>query len=138
MKRSKTILSAVALAGLALTLLIARSAYTQPQGLTPKPLLRTTVSGDDSKEALIATVEFAPGGTTNRHTHPGDEYAVVLEGTLELRVEGQEPRRIGAGEAYHMVRGVIHETRNVGDGPARIASTLIFDKGKPTYQPAPQ
>lgn len=136
MKRSRTILTAVALAVLLLPLLIAPSAHTQPQGLTPKPLLRTTLSGDDTKETMIATVEFAPGGTTNRHTHPGDEYAVVLEGTLEIRVEGQEPRRVSAGEAYHMVRGVIHETRNVGDGPARVASTLIFEKGKPMYQPA--
>lgn len=137
MKRSRTILSAGALAALLLTFLIAPSAHTQPQGLAANPLLRTTLSGDDTREAMIATVEFAPGGTTDRHTHPGDEYAVVLEGTLELRIEGQEPRRVSAGEAYHMVKGVIHETRNVGDGPARIASTLIFEKGKPTYQPAP-
>ena len=132
MKHSCMIVAAV----LALAALIAPAAHTQPQGLTPKPLLRTTLSGDDTKEVVIATVEFAPGGTTNRHTHPGDEYAVVLEGTLELRVEGQEPRRVSAGEAYHMVKGVIHETRNVGDGPARIASTLVFEKGKPMYQPA--
>lgn len=136
MTRSHAILAVAVLSSLLLAILIVPSAHTQPQGLAPKPLLRTTLSGDDTKEAMIATVEFAPGGTTNRHTHPGDEYAVVLEGTLELRVEGQEPRRVSAGEAYHMVRGVIHETRNVGDGPARIASTLIFDKGKPTYQPA--
>ncbi|HEX6862590.1 MAG TPA: cupin domain-containing protein [Thermoanaerobaculia bacterium] len=132
MKHSLMIAAAV----LALAALIAPAAHTQPQGLTPKPLLRTTPSGDDTKEVVIATVEFAPGGTTNRHTHPGDEYAVVLEGTLELRIEGQEPRRVSAGEAYHMVKGVIHETRNVGDGPARIASTLVFEKGKPMYQPA--
>lgn len=138
MTRSRAILAVTVLSALVLAVLITPSAHTQPQGLTPKPLLRTTLSGDDTKEAMIATVEFAPGGTTNRHTHPGDEYAVVLEGTLELRVEGQEPRRVSAGEAYHMVRGVIHETRNVGDGLARIASTLIFDKGKPTYQPAQQ
>ena len=131
MKCFLTILSVVALG-----FLIAPSAHTQPQGLTPKPLLRTTLSGDDTKEAVIATVEFAPGGTTNRHTHPGDEYAVVLEGTLELRIDGQEPRRVSAGEAYHYPQGVIHETRNVGDGPARVASTLVVEKGKPSYQPA--
>jgi quercetin dioxygenase-like cupin family protein len=136
MKRSRTILSAVVLAALVFIVLIAPSAHTQPQGLVPKPLLRTTLSGDDTKEAVILTVEFAPGGKTGRHTHPGDEYAVVLEGTLELRIEGQEPRRVSAGEAYHNARGVIHETRNVGEGPARVASTLIYEKGKPMSQPA--
>ncbi len=136
MKHFRTVLFTVVAAALVLTFLIVPSAHTQPQGLVAKPLLRTTLSGDDTKEAVIATVEFAPGGTTNRHTHPGDEYAVVLEGTLELRIEGQEPRRVNAGEAYHMIKGVIHETRNVGEGPARVASTLIFEKGKPMYQPA--
>src|SRR5215213_3186928 len=131
MKRSRTILFPVVL-----TFLLAPSAHTQPQGLVAKPLLRTTLSGDDTKEVVIATVEFEPGGTTRRHTHPGDEYAVVLEGTLELRIEEQEPRLVKAGEAYHTAKGVIHETRNVGEGPVRVASTLIFEKGKPMYQPA--
>jgi quercetin dioxygenase-like cupin family protein len=135
MKRSLTILSAVVSAALVLSFLIAPAAHTQPQGVTAKPLLRTTLSGDDTKEAVIAAVEFAPGGTTGRHTHPGDEYASVLEGTLELRIEGQEPRRVSAGEAYHNAKGVIHETRNVGDGPARLASTFVIEKGKPISQP---
>ena len=137
MTRSRTMLSAAVLAGLALAVMIAPSAHTQPQGLVAKPLLRTTVSGDDTKEAVIATVEFAPGGTTGRHIHPGDEYAVVLEGTLELRIEGQEPRRVSAGEAYHNAKGVIHETRNPGDKPARVASTFVIEKGKPVSQPIP-
>ena len=135
MKCSRTIVPAAVATALALAALIAPAAHTQPQGLTAKPLLRTTLSGDDTKEAVIATVEFAPGGSTGRHTHPGDEYAVVLEGTLELRIEGQEPRRVSAGEAYHNAKGVIHETRNVGDGPARVASTFVIDKGKPVSQP---
>lgn len=138
MKRSHTILAAVVLAALLLTLLIAPSAHTQPQGIVAKPLLRTTLSGDDTKETVISMVEFAPGGTTRRHTHPGDEYAVVLQGTLELRIEGQEPRRVSAGEAYHNAKGVIHETRNVGDEPARVASTLVLEKGKPASQPVQQ
>jgi quercetin dioxygenase-like cupin family protein len=136
MNHSRTILSAVVLAALVFIVLIAPSAHTQPQGIVAKPLLRTTLSGDDTKEAVISAVEFAPGGATGRHTHPGDEYAVVLQGTLELRIEGQEPRRVNAGEAYHNARGVIHETRNVGDGPARVVNTLIFEKGKPMSQPA--
>ena len=135
MKGSRTILSTVALTSVVLIVLIAPTAHTQQQGLTAKPLLRTTLSGDDTKEAVIATVEFAPGGTSGRHTHPGDEYAVVLEGTLELRIEGQEPRRVSAGEAYHNAKGVIHETRNVGDRPARVASTFVIEKGKPISQP---
>lgn len=113
-------------------------AYGQPQGFAPKVHLRSALTGDDQKEAVVASAEFAPGGTTGRHSHPwADEYALVLEGTLELIVEGREPRRVNAGEAYHTPRGVIHETRNVGGGVARAATTFVVDKGKPLTQPAP-
>jgi quercetin dioxygenase-like cupin family protein len=113
-------------------------AYAQPQGFAPKVHLRSALTGDDTKETVVASAEFAPGGTTGRHSHPwADEYALVLEGTLELRVEGHEPRRVNAGEAYHTTRGVIHETRNVGAGVARAATMFVVDKGKPLTQPAP-
>ena len=113
-------------------------AYAQPQGFAPKVHLRSALTGDDQKESVVASAEFAPGGTTGRHSHPwADEYALVLEGTLELIVDGQEPRRVSAGEAYHTRKGVIHETRNVGGGVARAATTFIVDKGKPLTQPAP-
>ena len=109
----------------------------QPVGVTSKPLLRSSVSGDSTKETLLSAIEFAPGATTGRHTHPGDEYAAVLQGTLELRLEGQEPRRVTAGEAYHNPQGVVHETRNVGDTVAKTIATFVVEKGKPTVTPAP-
>jgi quercetin dioxygenase-like cupin family protein len=120
-----TALSAVALGSLA------PAATAQSVGVSSKPLLRSTVSGDSVKESIILSIEFAPGATTGRHSHPGDEYGTVLQGTLELRIEGQEPRRVTAGEAYHNPQGVIHETRNVGDSVATTVTTFIVDKGKP-------
>lgn len=122
---------------LALPVFASTLANAQVAGITGKPLLRSTVSGDDSKESVIRTVEYAAGASTGRHSHPGDEYATVLEGTLEVRLEGQEPRRVPTGQAYHNPRGVIHETRNVGDATARTVSTYIVDKGKPLTTPAP-
>jgi len=115
---------------------MALSCWGQAIGVSVKPLLRTTLSGDDAKETVIAAVEFAPGATTGRHTHPGDEYATVLEGTLELRVQGQPPRRVAAGQAYHNARGLVHETANVGGGPAKAVSTFVLDKGQPLSIPA--
>ncbi len=103
--------------------------------MTVKVLLRTTFSGDDSKETLIATAEIPPGASTGRHTHPGDEYATVIEGALEVRVDGQPPKRVNAGEAYHNAGGVVHESRNIGAGPARVVSTFVIEKGKPIMQP---
>src|SRR5688500_7902510 len=102
------------------TLLLALTACSivtpsEKPGIGIKVLLRTTLSGDESKEVIVASAEFPRGSTTGRHIHPGDEYATVLEGTLELLVEGQQPKRVNAGESYHNAANVIHETRNIGD-----------------------
>lgn len=116
---------------------LAPRAIAQSVGVSSKPLLRSTVSGDGAKESILLSIEFATGATTGRHSHPGDEYVVVLQGTLELRIEGQEPRRVTAGEAYHNPQGVVHETRNVGDSVAKTVATFIVEKGKPRTVPAP-
>jgi hypothetical protein len=87
---------------LAVTLLgggtfLAETVPAQTPCITAKPLLRTSLSGDEGKETVVLDVEIAPGATTGRHKHPGDEYATVLQGTLELRVEWRDIRRVSAG-----------------------------------------
>ena len=42
--------------------------------------LQAPLSGDDTKEMLISSGEFALVVTLPRHTHPGDDYTVVLQG----------------------------------------------------------
>jgi quercetin dioxygenase-like cupin family protein len=101
MIQSRSHFAFVATAVLFVAALSATAVYAQAQGFAGKPLLRTTFSGDDTKEAVIGMAEFAPGATTGRHTHPGDEYSIVLQGALEFRLEGREPRRASAGEAFH-------------------------------------
>jgi quercetin dioxygenase-like cupin family protein len=119
-------------------LLPAPGSHAQAPAFTARPLLQSTVGGDESKEAAVLAITIAPGGSSGRHTHPGDCYGTVVEGTVELRVEGREPRRVSAGEAWHNPRGAIHELRNVGDSPVRVVNTLLVDKGKPRMQPVPQ
>lgn len=127
-------LSSIAL-GIVLAGFVSTNVAAQAPGVSAKPLLRTTLSGDDSKESVMLAVEFAPGSTTGRHTHPGDEYTVVLQGTLELSAEGRETRRVSAGDVYHNPRGLVHEARNVGETPARVTITFVVDKGQPITQP---
>ena len=137
MTRARTIRWPLAVILLSGGILVASIVPAKAPGITAKPLLRTSLSGDEGKETLVLAVEVAPGATTGRHKHPGDEYATVLQGTLELRVEGRDPRRVSAGDAYHNARDVIHETRNVGDAPARLAIVFVIEKGKPITEPVP-
>jgi quercetin dioxygenase-like cupin family protein len=103
--------------------------------MTTKLLLKSSFSGDATKEALVLSAELAPNASTGRHTHPGDEYGTVLEGELEVLVQGHEPRRVKAGESYHNAKGVVHESRNPTNSPTRLLSTFIIEKGQPVVQP---
>ncbi len=106
-----------------------------PPGVKVKTILQTTPSGDDTKETVISSAEFAPGVIMPRHTHPGDDYTVVLQGTLELIVEGREPRQLSAGEAFYVPSGLVHYSRVLGDTPVRIIAIWVIEKGKPAMQP---
>ena len=126
------------LAALCLMLVGYSGARGQMVGIEARPLMRTTLSGDTTKEVVVLDARFAPGGTTGRHLHPGDEYATVVEGELELHRDGEPVRIVRAGEAYHNARDVVHETRNNGTGPARIVTTFVVDRGKPITEPIPK
>jgi quercetin dioxygenase-like cupin family protein len=106
----------------------------------PKPhivyLHNEPVSGVPGKETTMLSIDWPPGATTGRHTHPGDEYAVVIEGAVELDVDGQPPRIIKAGQAYHNLAGVVFETKNAAPTRTRTISVLVTDKGQPLTMPA--
>jgi quercetin dioxygenase-like cupin family protein len=119
---------------LCIVLAVFVSANANAQAPTSKHLLKTTLSDDTTKETFMFLVEFSPGSTTGRHTHPGDEYIFILQGTFELSAEGRETRRLSTGDVSHSPRGLVHENRNVGDTPARVVITFVVDKGKPVSQ----
>ncbi|MBN1627883.1 MAG: cupin domain-containing protein [Deltaproteobacteria bacterium] len=135
MKHIRVILVSLLVISL-LIVVYSQTAYSQSPQVTKKILLKTSVTGDDTKEAVIVDALFDKGATTGRHTHPGDEYAVVLEGDLELLSEGSGSRLVGAGDAYHNPGSVIHEARNVGDGAARVIVTFIVKKDEAVTQQA--
>jgi quercetin dioxygenase-like cupin family protein len=140
-RREFLLASAISLTLIALAIVLVTflsvdvSAQVQIPGVKVKPVLKTTLSGDDTKEVIISSAEFAPGVELPRHTHTGDDYTVVLQGTLELIVEGSEPRQVSAGEAFHVPSGLVHRTRVLGDTPVRIIAFWVVEKGKPAMQP---
>jgi quercetin dioxygenase-like cupin family protein len=135
MIRSRSVQLALGTSAVVVAILSVVAAHAQAPAFAAKPLLETTVGGDESKEAVVLSITIAPGGSSGRHTHPGDCYGTLVEGTAELRIEGREPRRVSAGEAWHTARGTVHELKNVDVGPVRAMNTLVVDKGKPRMQP---
>lgn len=83
------------------------------------------------QEFIQVRVDFAPGASFGRHSHPGVEVAYVLEGTLEYQLDGKPPVTLKAGEALFIPAGAIHAARNVGTVNASELATYVIEKGKP-------
>ena len=106
-----------------------------------QPTFKRTVlqQGDISapgREAVTAVVEFQPGGSPGRHTHPGVEIGYVLDGKLLLDQDGKPAVTLNAGQAFLIPAGTIHNATNTGSGTARILANYIVEKGKPLATPA--
>lgn len=82
-------------------------------------------------EARQIRVDFAPGASFPRHTHPGEEIIYVLQGTLEYDVDGKPPLVLKTGDVLFVPKGVVHAARNVGATPAAELGTYVVEKGKP-------
>jgi quercetin dioxygenase-like cupin family protein len=122
----KTI-AAAALIGMAAT---AQSQRQQrPPGTTRTDLQRHDLSVP-GREVLQARVDFAPGASFPRHTHPGEEIIYVLAGTIEYEVDGK-PVIVKAGDVLFVPDGVVHAARNAGNEPAAELATYVLKKGKP-------
>jgi quercetin dioxygenase-like cupin family protein len=102
---------------------------------------RTVVQQGDlstpGREVVQAVVDFQPGGTPGRHTHPGEEVGYVLDGTFLVEQEGKPPVTLKAGGTFLIPAGTIHNATNTGSGGAKILATYIVEKGKPLATPAP-
>ena len=110
--------------------------------MAQNPAIKRTVvkTGDVSvpgREAVVASVEIAPGGAAGRHTHPGDEISYVLSGEGEILMEGKPPLKVKPGEGFVIPGGTKHDARNTGSEPLRLVGVYVVEKGKPLATPAP-
>jgi quercetin dioxygenase-like cupin family protein len=93
-------------------------------------LLRNDLSAA-GREVIQVLVEFGPGVSAVRHSHPGEELVYVTEGELEYQLDGRPPRTVKAGEVLFIPHGTPHAVKNVGSVKAVELATYIVEKGKP-------
>ena len=108
----------------------AQAPPARPAGTTRTDLQRHDL-GIPGWETLQARVDFAPGSSFPRHSHPGEEIIYVLEGTIEYDVEGRGAVTVKAGDVLFVPAGAFHGARNAGDKPAAELATYVIEKGKP-------
>lgn len=101
-------------------------------------LLAQALAGEDGKEVVAQTYEFAPGVELPWHIHPEvHEIVYVLEGTLTFQRAGERPREIGTGEADYLAPNVVHRGMNKGDTPVKLYVVRIKPKDRPLVEDVP-
>ena len=107
----------------------------QAQEVSLGDIKRTNLLRDDlsapGREVIQVLVEFGPGVSAAKHSHPGEELVYVTEGLLEYQLEGRPAMTLKAGDALFIPHGTAHAVKNVGPGKAAELATYIVEKGKP-------
>lgn len=98
------------------------------QGIARTETVRSEFDGN--RQAIQVRVDFAPGASFPKHSHPGVEIAYVLRGSIEYEMEGKTIR-LKAGESLHIPAGAVHSAKNIGSEVTSELATYIVDKDKP-------
>ena len=95
------------------------------------PLMTRDLAGIPGKEAVMLTVEMAPGQASKPHRHDANVFVYVLEGTLIMQVKGGAPVTLHPGDTYYENPTDIHTvSQNASKTePAKFLVFIVKDKG---------
>lgn len=96
-------------------------------------LRKQALQASEGKEAVVVTVDFAPGVATRKHFHPGDTFVYVLDGSITMLEDGKPPVTLRAGELAYEPPKTRHVAQNASTtAPAKIFVIYMQEKGQPT------
>jgi len=100
-------------------------------GAETKPLMSKDLAGIAGKEAVMLTVEYAPGESSNPHRHNSNTFVYVLEGSIVMQVKGGKEVTLGPGETFYESPDDVHSVgRNASTTkPAKFLVFFVKDKG---------
>jgi quercetin dioxygenase-like cupin family protein len=122
----------------ALVLLGLMSGTAMAQQAKVTSLMSKDLTDNPGKEALMITVEHAPGGSDPVHRHNAQAFVYVLEGSVVMQVKGGEQVTLTPGQTFYEGPDDIHVvSRNTSrTKPAKFLVFLIKNKGAPVLVPA--
>jgi len=109
--------------------------------MAQEPKITTLMSKNPSdipgKEALMFTVEYAPGGEDPIHRHNAAAFVYVLEGSIVMQVRGGKQVTLAPGDTFYEGPDDVHVVgRNASKTkPAKFLVLLIKDPGSPVLVP---
>jgi quercetin dioxygenase-like cupin family protein len=114
---------------------LAKESVAQNPKITP--LITKELAGLAGKEAVMLTVEYAPGASSTKHRHNAHTFVYVLEGSIVMQVEGGKEMTLGAGQTFYESPDDIHTvSKNASNSqPAKFLVFFVKDKGAPASIP---
>ncbi len=99
--------------------------------------IRLTTRDGVSADVAVATITYAPGGSSGWHHHPGVVVAVVQSGTVTFYDKKCRPQVHQAGEAFIESSNSPGLAKNTGTGNAVVEATFIVPTSTPPAPPTP-
>ena len=101
-------------------------------------LMTQELTGLPGKEAMMLTVEYAPGASSAEHRHNAYTFVYVLEGSIVMQVKGGKEVTLGPGQTFYESPEDIHTvSRNASTTkPARFLVFFVKQQAAPTTAPA--
>ena len=124
------------LVALALLCLMSGTGMAEESKVTS--LMSKDLTDNPGREALMITVEHAPGGSSAIHRHNAHAMVYVLEGAVVMQVKGGKQVTLTPGQSFYEGPDDVHVVdRNASRAkPVKFLVVLIKDKGAPALVPA--
>jgi quercetin dioxygenase-like cupin family protein len=124
------------LVALVLLCLMTGTAVAQEPKVTS--LMSKDLPEHPGKEALMITVEHAPGGASVMHRHNAHAFVYMLEGSVVMQLKGGQQVTLTPGQTFYEGPDDVHLLdRNASSTqPAKFLVLFIKDKGAPVLVPA--
>jgi quercetin dioxygenase-like cupin family protein len=135
MKRTALLVVVALFAGILIGALATQAPQAQQSAITRTNLQTKDLAGVDGKEAVMYTVEIAPGGQSGRHYHPGTEIVYVTSGTGVLEIDGKSAVDFTPGAHVIIDPKTAHNAKNTGSAPLKVLVVAIHPKGEPPVVP---
>lgn len=118
-----------------LVLMTGATAMAQEAKVTP--LLSKDLMEFPGKEALMITVEYAPGAVDPIHRHDAHAFVYVLEGSIVMQVKGGKEVTLTPGQTFYEAPDDVHLVgRNASTTkPAKFVVFFIKNKNAPVLVP---
>ena len=115
--------------------LITGTAIAQPPKITT--LMSKALPEAPGKEALMITVEHAPGGSSPAHRHNAHAMVYVLEGSVVMQLKGGKEVTLKPGQTFYEGPDDVHIVGRSADKtkPAKFVVFLVKNKDAPVFVP---